>query len=180
MTVLEKTIEIALDDGYISPALELGILRTCLATPEISSQTYQALERLTISLITGEVEVIGSKHFVNIIERLVIHETKQQLTQQKIHSGVDIGDIVCYTLNRLPALYATSEQGVSYQKVKAQYELTQKIKTEVHNAIEKIRQKPQSAHNRKTIPTKTGGLLDQVNQLLKKHAHQFDQTDKAA
>jgi len=53
----------------------------------------------------------------------------RRVAESEITSGhtLDVGDIAAYALNRLPPLYATTEEGASYQRLRATEELQELI-----------------------------------------------------
>jgi hypothetical protein len=92
------------------------------------------------SLLAGEVVAVPNKQFINVMEELVITEV---ITQIAVLEGVserdlDISDVAAYALNRLPPLYATSEEGALYQRERAQKELQGLINTQINEGIRRF------------------------------------------
>jgi hypothetical protein len=52
---IEKIVEQALQDGYLTPAMEAEIGRLCNNTSLLSNEEHIALDRLMGALVTGEV-----------------------------------------------------------------------------------------------------------------------------
>ena len=73
----------------------------------------------------------------NVLEDLV----KQEVTNQLIHMEtvlprkVGVDDVSAYVLNRLPAMYATTEQGIIWQSQKAKEHLSRQIETTVIQSL---------------------------------------------
>ncbi len=57
--------------------------------------------------------------------------------------GVDVSNIMAYTLNQLPALYATSREGVKFQQERIDQELRDTIREQVAEAIAHHRANPE-------------------------------------
>ncbi len=70
------------------------------------------------ALLTGEVATLPRKQFINVMEELVLTEAITEVAKIEASSNhtLDLGDIAAYALNRLPPLYATTEEGASYQR----------------------------------------------------------------
>jgi hypothetical protein len=52
---LKKILEQALQDGYLTPAMEAEVGRFCNNASELSIEEYIALDRLMGALLTGEI-----------------------------------------------------------------------------------------------------------------------------
>ncbi len=79
----------------------------------------------------------ASCYFVNALEKLVIANVQQQLSQldSVITRTVKIEDAAAYALNRLPVMYATSTSGLQHQSQKAQTDLADEISMNVIQAL---------------------------------------------
>ena len=178
MSSIEKIVEQALQDGYLTPAMEAEVGRICDTASELSIEEYMSLDRLMGSLLTGEVVAVPRKQFINVMEELVLTEAISQVAEVEANSEVtlDLGDVAAYALNRLPPLYATTEEGASYQREKARAELSELISTQVAESVGRSMNQPEFFPERKEIQRSEGnGLLGQVNKLLKDYAHDFEQ-----
>jgi hypothetical protein len=51
---IEKIVEQALQDGYLTPAMEAEVGRICDTASELSIEEYMALDRLMGALLTGK------------------------------------------------------------------------------------------------------------------------------
>ncbi|MEL6159511.1 MAG: late competence development ComFB family protein [Cyanobacteria bacterium J06554_11] len=183
MSSIEKIVDQALQDGYLTPAMEAEVGRICDTASELSIEEYMALDRLMGSLLTGEVVAVPRKQFINVMEELVLTEAISQVAEveAKSEKTLDLGDVAAYALNRLPPLYATTEEGASYQRDKARAELSELISQQVSESVSRSLNKPDFFPERKEIQrNEEGGLLGQVNKLLKDYAHDFEQQPNAA
>ena len=182
MSSIEKIVEQALQDGYLTPAMEAEVGRICDTASELSIEEYMALDRLMGSLLTGEVVAVPRKQFINVMEELVLTEAISQVAEVEAKSDqtLDLGDVAAYALNRLPPLYATTEEGASYQREKARAELADLIRQQVNESVGRSLNQPEFFPERKELQRQQEtGLLGQVNKLLKDYAHDFEQQPAA-
>ncbi len=182
MSSIEKIVEQALQDGYLTPAMEAEVGRICDTASELSIEEYMALDRLMGSLLTGEVVAVPRKQFINVMEELVLTEAISQVAAVEANSDktLDLGDIAAYALNRLPPLYATTEEGASYQRKKASAELVDLIRQQVAESMGRSFHQPEFFPRRKELQRQQkSSLLGQVNKLLKDYAHDFEQQPAA-
>jgi hypothetical protein len=90
-----------------------------------------------------------------------------------------LGDIAAYALNRLPPLYATTEEGANFQRENARGDLSALIADQVQQAISRNLDQPDFYPERHTIQKKGGdSVLNQVSSLLQDHAHKFEPAGK--
>ena len=171
---IERIVEQALQDGYLTPSMEAEVGRICNAASELSIEEYMALDRLMGALLTGEVVVLPRKQFINVMEELVLSEAIARVAEIEASSDrtLDVGDIAAYALNRLPPLYATTEEGAQFQRSKAKDELQELISTQVSEAID------QNINRQPINPTAFGKISPDVSPKLKElltyHANQFE------
>lgn len=153
---IEKIVEQALQDGYLTPAMEAEVGRICDTASELSIEEYMALDRLMGALLTGEVVAVPRKQFINVMEELVLTEAISRVAEIEAASDttLDLGDIAAYALNRLPPLYATTEEGANYQRETARGELADLIAEQVRQAIARNLDKPEFFPERQTIQKK--------------------------
>ena len=71
---IQKIVEQALQDGYLTPAMEAEVGYICDKATELSIQEYMALDKLMGALLTGEVIAVARKQFINVMEELVLTE----------------------------------------------------------------------------------------------------------
>ncbi len=176
---IEKIVEQALRDGYLTPAMEAEVGRICDTAAELSIEEYMALDRLMGALLTGEVVVLPRKQFINVMEELVLTEAITRVAEMEATSdkALDVGDIAAYALNRLPPMYATTEEGANYQRkrVKEEGGLQDLIAKQVNDAINQGKQKPEYFPERQALGKAGGDILSQVSELLQASAPEMEQ-----
>lgn len=175
---IEKIVEQALQDGYLTPAMEAEVGRICDNASELSIEEYMALDRLMGALLTGEVVAVPRKQFINVMEELVLTEAIARVAEIEAtsESSLDVGDIAAYALNRLPPLYATTEEGANYQRQRAKAELEELIAQQVNEVIARYLDRPNFFPERQALGKNTGNeILRQVSNLLQVYAPNFEQ-----
>jgi hypothetical protein len=168
---IEKIVEQALQDGYLTPAMEAEVGRICDTASELMIEEYMALDRLMGALLTGEVVAVPRKQFINVMEELVLTESIARVAEIEATSDrtLDLGDIAAYALNRLPPLYATTEEG-------AKEDLHTLIAQCVAEAIAQNLDRPDFFPERQALG-KNGSkeeMLSQVSTLLQAYAPSFE------
>src|SRR5574339_955295 len=90
---IEKIVEQALQDGYLTPAMEAEVGRICDTAAELSIEEYMALDRLMGALLTGEVVAVPRKQFINVMEELVLTEAIARVAEVEASSDctLDLG-----------------------------------------------------------------------------------------
>lgn len=174
---IEKIVEQALQDGYLTPAMEAEVGRICDTAAELSIEEYMALDRLMGALLTGEVVAVPRKQFINVMEELVLTESIARVAEIEATSDctLDLGDIAAYALNRLPPLYATTEEGADYQRARVKDELQSLISQKVNEAIARSLDRPEFFPERQVLGKNTGDeILGQVSALLQSYAPKFE------
>jgi Late competence development protein ComFB len=175
---IKEIVEQALQDGYLTPSMEAEVGRICDTAAELSVEEYMALDKLMGSLLTGEVVAVPRKQFINVMEELVLSEaiTRVAEIEQTSDSSLDVGDIAAYALNRLPPLYATTEEGASYQRQRAKEELQELIAQQVNEALARYLDRPAFYPERQAI-RKAGdsSVANQLSNLLKDYAPDYEQ-----
>ncbi len=78
----------------------------------------------------------------NVMEVLVADEIERQIVRlpNNIRKFVNVIEVATYALNRLPALYASSQQGFNKQKLKGRSQYSVKITQEVRKGFATIQQ----------------------------------------
>lgn len=174
---IEKIVDQALQDGYLTPAMEAEVGRICDTASELSIEEYMALDRLMGALLTGEVVAVPRKQFINVMEELVLTEAIARVAEIEATSDLtlDLGDIAAYALNRLPPLYATTEEGADYQRGRAKEEMSPIIAQQVSEAIARSLDKPEFYPERQVLGKNSSDeVLSQVSTLLQAYAHKFE------
>jgi hypothetical protein len=173
---IEKIVEQALQDGYLTPIMESEVGRICDTASELSIEEYMALDRLMGALLTGEVVAVPRKQFINVMEELVLTEAIARVAEIEATSDctLDLGDIAAYALNRLPPLYATTEEGAEYQRTRAKDDLLALIAQQVSEGIARSLDRP--AFPERQVLGKNAGdeVLSQVSALLQAYAPKFE------
>ncbi|MBF2037411.1 MAG: late competence development ComFB family protein [Leptolyngbyaceae cyanobacterium T60_A2020_046] len=82
--------------------------------------------------------------YVNVMELLVNEEVDRQLKKlpERVLKYVKRQEVETYALNRLPALYASSEKGLQHQYERAQHEMRAKIQGAVRQALAAVQVDP--------------------------------------
>ncbi len=146
MMTIEEIVKQAMLDGYLTPVMEAEVGRLCDTASELSVEEYMALDTLMGALLTGQVVAVPRKQFINVMEELVLSEAIARVAEFEATSdrALDVGDIAAYALNRLPPLYATTEEGASFQRDKAKEELNELISQQVNAAISRNIDRPEN------------------------------------
>jgi hypothetical protein len=174
---IEKIVEQALQDGYLTPVMETEVGRICDTASELSIEEYMALDRLMGALLTGEVVAVPRKQFINVMEELVLTEAVARVAEIEATSDrvLDVGDIAAYALNRLPPLYATTEEGARYQRQRAKEELQDLITQRVRESLARNLDRPDFGSERQALGKSSGNdVLKQVSSLLQVYAPNFE------
>ncbi|MBW4512256.1 MAG: late competence development ComFB family protein [Scytonematopsis contorta HA4267-MV1] len=175
---IEKIVEQALQDGYLTPVMEAEVGRICDNASELSIEEYMALDRLMGALLTGDVAAVPRKQFINVMEELVLTEAIASVAEIEATSEttLDVGDIAAYALNRLPPLYATTEEGAAIQRQRAKDQLQELIAQQVSEGISLYLDRPSPFPERQALGKSTGNeILRQVSNLLQVYAPNFEQ-----
>ncbi len=175
---IKEIVEQALKYSYLTPTMEAEVGRICDTAEELSIEEYTALDRLMGALLTGEVKAVQRKQFINVMEELVLTEAISRVSEIKttMEGALDVGDIAAYALNRLPPLYATTEEGASYQRLRAKEELQELINQQVKAAIARYLDRPEFFPERKKLQKPLEeNVLSQVSDLLQTYAPQYEE-----
>ena len=176
---IKEIVDQALQDGYLTPSMEAEVGRICDTAAELSVEEYMALDKLMGSLLTGEVVAVPRKQFINVMEELVLSEaiTRVAEIEQASDTSLDVGDIAAYALNRLPPLYATTEEGANYQRQRAREELQELINEQVNEAIARYLDRPEFFPERQAISKGKNNpdVASQLSNLLQDYAPNYEQ-----
>ncbi|MEB3311848.1 MAG: late competence development ComFB family protein [Snowella sp.] len=169
---IQQIVHQALTDGFLTPTMEAEVGRICEGASELSLEEYMALDQLMGALLTGEVVAMPHKQFINVMEELVVSEVITQVAELSLplQRNLDVSDIAAYALNRLPPLYATSEEGATYQRDRAQTELKPLIHEQVKEGINRFLDRPSIPDRNPLDKPVRKDLLEQVSGLLKSFA----------
>lgn len=174
---IQKIVEQAFANGYLTPSMEAEVGKICEHATELSPEDYMALDKLMGALLTGEIVAMPRKHFINVMEELVLSESLTRIAQIEATTNhkLEVGDIAAYALNRLPPLYATTEEGANYQREKAKDELNSLITQQVSEGIKRYLMQPELGRRpiaASNIPGKN--VLHQLSDLLESYAPDFE------
>jgi phage baseplate assembly protein W len=123
------------------------------------------------------VVAVPRKQFINVMEELVLTEAVARVAEVEATSErvLDVGDIAAYALNRLPPLYATTEEGARYQRQRAKEELQELITQQVSAALAQNLNRPNFGSERQALIKSAGNdVLKQVSSLLQVYAPNFE------
>lgn len=177
---IERIVQQAIESGYLTPTMEAEVGRMCETSTELTIEEYTALDKLMGALLTGEVVAMPRKQFINVMEELVVSEVISRVAQIETTTDkmLDVGDIAAYALNRLPPLYATTEEGASYQREKAKKELENLILQQVEKSIGIFLNRPEFYPERHAINKPSENkTIDQVSQLLQTFAPNYEKNE---
>lgn len=178
---IEKIVEQALQDGYLTPSMEAEVGRICNTASELSIEEYMALDRLMGALLTGEVVVLPRKQFINVMEELVLSDAIARVAEieskpTNSDMNLDVGDIAAYALNRLPPLYATTEEGAHFQRARAKEQLHDLIAKEVNAAIARNLDRPEPVNPTALGKQSSGSeVISNLSNWLQANATNFEQ-----
>ena len=181
MTIVE-IVEQALKKGYLTPTMETEVGRICDNASTLPDEEYEALDQLMGALLTGQVVTVPRKQFINVMEELVLTEAITRVSELEATQNLtlDLGDIAAYALNRLAPLYATTEEGASYQRQRAQEEMKTLIAQQVDAAINRNMDQPEFFPERHAlaVPEKGNDVMSQVSSLLQAKASDYEEPVK--
>ena len=93
-------------------------------------------------------QIVGFEHlsrdYVNAMEMLVVEEVNRQLSQypENLLKYIKRFEVETYALNRLPALYASSQEGLERQKKRGLKDYHGKIQAAVRQALAAVQRDP--------------------------------------
>lgn len=174
---IQTIVNQVFQQGYLTPAMEAEISQLCEQATNLSVEEYQALDELMSGLLKGKIVASHRKQFINVMEELVFSTALTLVTEIEMASdkSIDVGDITAYALNRLPPLYATTEEGAKYQKQRAQNELRDLINQRVREAIAHHVSTNKSLADRQALATDSGNeVVRQISSLLQTYAMGYE------
>jgi len=179
MSSIQEILEKALKQGYLTPEMETEVVLLCDTNQELPSEEYKALDRLmSIFLDTFCSASMPQKQFINVIEELVISEAISRIAEVEtmVEKTVDIKDVVAYALNRIPPLYATTEEGAQYQRQRAIEELKDLVVKKVEEGINRFLDQPLYFPERNIIAKKQpSNIVNQLSKFLQDYAPEYEQ-----
>jgi hypothetical protein len=126
----------------------------------------------------GEVRTAHQKMYINVMEMLVSEEVSRQLANlpERVAKYVKRLEVETFALNRLPALYASSEKGLQHQYDRALSEYKPQIVSAVRQAFAAVQIDP----IRLSQPLQLNQEEEAVLQALRELLNQPDLTWEAA
>ncbi|MEM9814902.1 MAG: late competence development ComFB family protein [Cyanobacteria bacterium P01_D01_bin.6] len=122
----------------------------------------------------GEVRTTHQRLYINVMEMLVSEEVSRQLASlpERVSKYVKRLEVETFALNRLPALYASSEKGLQHQYDRASLEHKQQIFNAVRQAFAAVQVDP----IRLSQPLQLNQEEEAVLQALRELLHQPELT----
>ncbi|MGB3694784.1 MAG: late competence development ComFB family protein [Spirulinaceae cyanobacterium] len=148
-TTIRGIVQKALDTGYLSVEAENSLRE--LLKQSYDQGDFNAFLKLQQAAMEGgvkqesrELVKAPTSIYCNALEPLVRQEVEEQIQKlpAKLAFYINPHQAIAYALNRLPALYATSEEGWQRQQQKAKEELGDKISIAVRWGINAVIQDP--------------------------------------
>lgn len=126
----------------------------------------------------GEIRTAHQKLYINVMETLVAEEVSRQLSSlpERVSKYVKRIEVETFALNRLPALYASSEKGLQHQYDRALHEYKPQIVSAVRQAFAAVQVDP----IRLSQPLKLNQEEEAVLQALRELWRQPELTWKSA
>jgi len=126
----------------------------------------------------GEPRTAHKKLYINVMEMLVAEEVSRQLASlpERVSKYVKRTEVETFALNRLPALYASSEKGLQHQYDRALHDYKPQIVSAVRQAFAAVQVDP----IRLSQPLKLNQEEEAVLQALRELLHQPELTWQAA
>ncbi len=148
-TSIRGIVHKALDTGYLSVEAENNLRE--LLKQNYEQEDFNAFLRLQQAAMEGgvkqesrELTKTPASIYCNALEPLVREEVEEQIQKlpAKLAFYINPHQAIAYALNRLPAFYATSEEGWQRQQQKAKEELGDKIPLAARWGINAVMQDP--------------------------------------
>lgn len=120
--------------------------------------------------------ILSASYFLtNVLEDLVNKEVTNQLIHMEtvLPRQVGVEDVSAYVLNRLPAMYATTEQGVVWQTQKAKEQLSSQIESTIIQSLMTLGKTPR----RLVDPIPLSKFEEDCEQALKEVRQIFQRDD---
>ncbi|MEM8809814.1 MAG: late competence development ComFB family protein [Cyanobacteria bacterium P01_G01_bin.38] len=120
----------------------------------------------------GVVKTLPAKTYINVMEVMVTEEVDRQLSQQppRVLKYIKRDEVETFALNRLPALYASSEKGWKFQYEKGSRTLHRQVADAVRQAIAAVLIDP--IRTSQPLPVVAGKESDVVLAKIRKALHQ--------
>jgi hypothetical protein len=125
----------AIEKGFLELAVELS-LEQSLEKPTLEAEEYEALVALENAIEEGRVHTVGRRACVNAMEQLVWAEIARLIEGGDLdpRGETDLGEIAAHALSRLPARYATTDEGLALALAEAGQSLGEETRRAVAQA----------------------------------------------
>ncbi len=171
---IRRIVREAVDQGELTHAAQAQLGRLVDSARELSQEDYRALVELRTAIELGTIRVASRREFRNVMEEIVSEEL-EALLEREGATGLDRGDLLAFTLNRLPPLYATSDVGAHYQRERARQELQGLVAEQVSVALHRAQQRPGHPLERRPLGESAGEpLLRHIASLLNRFATDYE------
>ncbi len=151
------------------PASRLGVSSSPLARQQAEAIRRRASKRAEAAAKDASMELSPK----NVMETLIAEEIDEQLQHlsEKQLAQVKVPQIMAFALNRLPALYVTSEKGWRRQWGEGKGKLEKEIRTAVRHGIAAVQRDPLRAMSSIEAhpPDAADVAMGQLRKLLQNH-----------
>jgi len=119
--------------------------------------------------MSNESKVAHRKLYVNVMELLVAEEVERQLQRlpERVAKYIKRAEVETFALNRLPALYASSEKGLQCQYDRASRELKSAVESSVRQAFAAVQVDPIRLSQPLHLDNEEEAVLQALRELLK-------------
>ena len=117
----------------------------------------------------GESRATHRKLYINVMELLVAEEVDRQLASlpERVSKYIKRTEVETFALNRLPALYASSEKGLQHQYERALHDFQPKISNAVRQAFAAVQVDPIRLSQPLKLNQEEEAVLQALRDLLK-------------
>lgn len=117
----------------------------------------------------GESRAAHRKLYVNVMELLIAEEVDRQLANlpERVSKYIKRTEVETFALNRLPALYASSEKGLQHQYDRALHEYKSQIFNAVRQAFAAVQVDPIRLSQPLQLNQEEEAVLQALRELLK-------------
>ena len=164
-------------------ALPATVVKAPLVGECLANLECKVANRMTAgdhTIFVGEIVALQRKNFRNIMEELVLAEVAARLEADRslLSRHLDVGDLAAYALNRLPALYATCEEGAEHQRARALEELSELIAQRVTEGLAQTVDRPHPHPEARRLEGPWGTeMIPNLAELLERHSEGVEARD---
>ena len=145
--------------GFLDLSMELALERA-LEQPVLEAEEYEALVKLERAIRKGKVHTVGRRSCVNVMEQVVWREIMQRVDEGTLppDGEVDLGDIAAHALSRLPARYATTDEGLTHALEAIRGEMMEQVSEAIIESIKECGGSAEYHKDRAPIKTAESGI----------------------